>query len=90
MDRARCVWLFSCCEDFPGRQAYVQESLLKYLTTYLDKMQHGELHYASYALLVNKVEDVAVWKTYIKRVSTLPQVVPINYFHSYKLVQLHL
>lgn len=53
MDRARCVWIFSCCQSYPGRDAFLEGTLLKYLSSYLDKMQHGELHYASYALLMS-------------------------------------
>ena len=53
-------------------------------------MQHGELHYAAYALLLNNIDDTEVWMTYVRRVSTLPQVVPLTYFDSAQLARLYL
>jgi hypothetical protein len=70
MDRARCVFTYSSCEDYEGREVFIKKSLLPYISSYIEKMNHGELHYVGYALLINGGEE-STWVGYIKRVCGL-------------------
>ncbi len=56
----------------------------------IGRMEHGELHYVGYGLMINRVKSKEVWTEYIKRVSSLPQVVPMVYYNSLGLQTLSL